>query len=71
MFAKAVASAAVFVCAGYFKLSKPDRQNKKRGIGMFVTEGDVERLKKERRAVFKQKYLGKTNEKQPFFGSPL
>lgn len=30
---------------------------KKRGIGMFVTEGAVERLIKERRAVFKQRYI--------------
>lgn len=57
MFAKAVASAAVFVCAGYFKLSKPDRQNKKRGIGMFVTEGAVERLIKERCCYIAQKII--------------
>ncbi len=30
---------------------------KKRGIGMFVTEGAVERLIGERRAVFKQRYI--------------
>lgn len=30
---------------------------KKRGIGMFVAEGAVERLIKERRAVFKEHYI--------------
>ncbi len=30
---------------------------KKRGIGMFVTEGAVDRLIKERRAVYKEKYI--------------
>ena len=30
---------------------------KKRGIGMFVTEGAVDRLIRERRAVYKEKYI--------------
>ncbi|MBQ9887435.1 MAG: GntR family transcriptional regulator [Lachnospiraceae bacterium] len=32
---------------------------KKRGIGMFVAEGAVERLIRERRAVFKEQYVEK------------